>query len=285
MVTQPASLRLAICRYTARFWANRLATTLLLLLCTFVCSFSRTSTAPLPGTISEQRFRDEYTIATSRIGTIMGLLHQITRPTLPTYDLASSTANGQAPLNRCPIKVGQLLALRGFSLGMSLSDVTRRFQGVAPPVSRPNSLSVRSLDLRLSRPQDPPGATGLDKLTFTFLDDRVYQLGATYSVGREWKTRPMSEFAGNFTRGLGVDAIWAEQPAKEFRAVCGEVRFGLSIDDDTYDSMSSSPRMPIAVAFFTVTDTATETQLKQRRDALRQQEKDRNAEKRRVFRP
>jgi len=95
----------------------------------------------------------------------------------------------------------------------------------------------------------------------------------------------MSEFAGNFTRGLGVDAIWAEQPAKEFRAVCGEVRFGLSIDDDTYDSMSSSPRMPIAVAFFTITDTATETQIKQRRDALRQQEKDRNAEKRRVFRP
>ncbi len=172
MVTQPVSLRLVICRYIARFWTSRLATTLLLLVCTFVCSFSRTSTAPRPGTN-----RDESTIATSGIGTIMGLLHQITRPTLPTYDLASSTANGQAPLNRCPIKVAQLLALRGFSLGMGLSDVTRRFQGVTPAVSRPNSLGVRTLDLRLSRPQDPPGATGLDKLTFTFLDDRVTNWG------------------------------------------------------------------------------------------------------------
>ncbi len=45
MVTQPASLRLVICRYIVRFWTNRLATNLLLLLCTFVCSFSRTSTA------------------------------------------------------------------------------------------------------------------------------------------------------------------------------------------------------------------------------------------------
>src|SRR4051794_39251033 len=103
MVTRPASLRLIISGYIVRFGTNRLATTLLLLLCTFVCSFSRTSTAPLPGTISEQRLRDESTITTRRIGTTMGLLHHITRPTLPTYDLASSTTNGQAPLNRCPI--------------------------------------------------------------------------------------------------------------------------------------------------------------------------------------
>src|SRR5258708_12474341 len=159
MVTQPASLRLVIRKFIVIFWTHRLATTLLLLLCTFVCSFSRTSTAPLPGTISEQGFRDESTIATSRIGTIMGLLYQITRPTLPTYDLASSTANGQAPLNRCPIKVGQLLALRGFSLGMSLSDVIRRFQCVAPPVSTPTTLGVRTLPLRLSPPQYPPRST------------------------------------------------------------------------------------------------------------------------------
>src|SRR5712692_4822477 len=109
MVTQPVSLPLAIRRSIVRFRTNRLATTLLLLHCTFICSFSRTATAPLTGMISEQQFRDESTIATSRIGTIMGLLHQITRPRVLTYELTSSTANGQAPLNRCPIKVAQLL--------------------------------------------------------------------------------------------------------------------------------------------------------------------------------
>ena len=141
------------------------------------------------------------------------------------------------------------------------------------------------MELRLSRPQDPRGSTGLDKLEFRFVDERLYQIRAYYSVGKEWKQRPMSEFSEAISRVLGVDAKWTERGEKEFIIPCGDVRLELSIDDDSYMLMGASSRLPIAEALFTLTDTAAEAQTKLRRDANRERERQRDTEKRKVFKP
>jgi hypothetical protein len=210
---------------------------------------------------------------------------QRSQQTLALKEEAGASAPASVALNKCPVHLAQLLPLRRFNLGMSLSDVTRHFQGGAPPISQPNGLGIRSMEVSLSRPQDPRGSTGLDKLKFKFVDNRLYQIEATYSLGKEWKQRPMMEFAGALSRGLGVDAVWAGGDEKEFVIACGEVRFDLSIDDESYALMPSNTRMPLAVAYLTLTDTATEAQIKLRSDAFRQREKQRDAERRRVFRP
>ncbi|MGB9180660.1 MAG: hypothetical protein WCB68_15620 [Pyrinomonadaceae bacterium] len=141
------------------------------------------------------------------------------------------------------------------------------------------------MKVRLSRPQEPLGSTGLDKLEFKFFDARLYQIMAYYSVGREWKQRPMSMFAEALSRGLGVEATWAERDEKEFVIPCGDVRLDLSIDDDSYALMGASARLPIAEAVFTLTDTNAESQIKLRRDVIREREKQLDAEKRRIFKP
>lgn len=204
---------------------------------------------------------------------------------LTPKEQASDSAVAPVAYNKCPIHIAQLLPLRGFSLGMSLNDVTRHFQGSVPPISQPNGLGIRSMEVSLSRPQEPRGYTGLDKLKFKFLDDRLYQIEATYSVGKEWKQRPMSEFAETLTKDMGVDAAWTESVEKEFVIACGEVRFDLSIDDDSSALMPVYARTPVAVAYFTLTDTDTEAQIKLRGNTLRQREQQRNAERRRGFRP
>jgi hypothetical protein len=205
--------------------------------------------------------------------------------TVLAQSLASSAKSSAAALNKCPIKIAQLLPLRGFSLGMSSGTLIRQFQGSAPPLSQPDGTGIRTMELRLSRSQDPGGSTGLDKLEFKFFNERLYQIKAYYSVGKEWKQRPMSEFAQALSRGLDVEAVWAERDEKEFIIPCGEVRFDLSIDDDSYTLMGVSTRAPIAVAYFTLTDTVAESQIKLRRDANREREKQRDAEKRKVFKP
>ena len=198
---------------------------------------------------------------------------------------SSAKSSATTALNKCPIKVAQLLPLRGFSLGMSPADLARRFQGSPPPLSRPDAAGIRTMELRLSRPQDPRGSTGLDKLEFRFFDERLYQIRAYYSVGKEWKQRPMSEFAQAISKGLGVGAAWTQRDEKEFIIPCGDVRLELSIDDDSYMLMGTASGMPIAEAMFTLTDTAAEEQTKLRRDANRERERQRDTEKRKVFKP
>lgn len=167
---------------------------------------------------------------------------------------------------------------------MSSAEVMNRFRATPPPLSKPDEVGRRSMTIELSRPQDAPGSTGLNKLIFRFFDDRVYQIEATYSVGREWNKRPMSEFADALSRGLGVDAAWTEKGTKEFVIDCGEVRLNVSIDE-LDDIMSASARMPLAAAFFTITNTTAEVQIKERAGRLRQQERQRDAERRKVFKP
>jgi hypothetical protein len=104
------------------------------------------------------------------------------------------------------------------------------------------------MEVRLSRPQAPSGSTGLDKLEFKFFDERMYQIRAYYSVGKEWKQRPMSEFAEALSRSLGVETVWGKRDEKEFIIPCGAVRLDLSIDDDSYILMGAPTWAPIAEA-------------------------------------
>jgi hypothetical protein len=223
-----------------------------------------------------------------RLGRVVTVLYFLLLSSSMVFAQSTATSGKSSEsttLNKCPVKLVQLIPLRGFSLGMSPNDLARRFQGNSPPLSRPDVAGIRTMEVRLSRPQDPRGSTGLDKLEFKFFAERLYQIKAYYSVGQEWKQRPMSEFAEAISRGLGVDAKWAERDEKEFIIPCGDVRLDLSLDDDSYVLMGASSRLPIAEALLILTDTAAESQAKSRRNANRERERQSDAEKRKIFKP
>ena len=205
--------------------------------------------------------------------------------TMQQMEQAMPAPSPAATTNGCPIQITQLLPLRGFQLGMSLTEVQSRLQGRPHSISRPDEIGVRSMKVDLSRPQDAHGSTGIKGLAFKFFDDRLYRIEATYSIGKEWDKRPMSEFAESLSRGLGVAASWTIGADKEFKLECGEVRFELAIDDESSALMPSRMKMPMAVAYLKITDTAAERQFKPRREALRLKQQQRDAEKRRVFKP
>jgi hypothetical protein len=110
---------------------------------------------------------------------------------------------------------------------------------------------------------------------------------AMYSVGKELKGRPMSEFAYSVSQGLGVSGKWIENPAtqlnSEFKLECGAVQLKLNMYIDTLPA--TIVELPWATAFLTLTDPNVESQLPQRRAKNRQKEQQNDAEKRKVFRP
>jgi hypothetical protein len=181
--------------------------------------------------------------------------------------------------------MAQLQPLRGFKLEMSLNEALNRFHDRPSIIPRPDALSVRSIEIGLTRQQDERGSTSLNKLSLKFLNDNLYQIEATYSLGKEWATRPMSEFADSLSRGLGINAGWTVESDNQLKLNCGEMKFTLDIDEESLASLPQSTSIPVAVAYFTLTDSTRAAQLKSRRDSLRQKERQREAEQRREFKP
>lgn len=204
-----------------------------------------------------------------------------------TTSKGSAETSDPASISNCPIQASNLIALRGFKIGASIQEVSNRFQGGMPNLSEPDSSGVRTLEVNFSRSKDAPGSTGLSRLKFQFLDERIYSIEAMYHVGKEWKGRPLSEFAYSVSQGLGVSGKWIENPAtvlnSEFKLECGAVRLKLNMYIDTLPA--TIVELPWATAFLTLTDPNVESQLPQRRAKSRQKEQQIDAEKRKVFRP
>src|SRR3712207_1980883 len=118
----------------------------------------------LPGVKSSISSLPQLSLTFGRIVTVFCLLLLSVSIVFAQSTIPSGKSSAAAGLNKCPIRVPQLLPLRGFSLGRSPADLARRFQGGPPPLSRPDAAGIRTMELRLSRPQDPRGSTGLDKL-------------------------------------------------------------------------------------------------------------------------
>ncbi|HKS26721.1 MAG TPA: hypothetical protein VJS44_02825 [Pyrinomonadaceae bacterium] len=199
----------------------------------------------------------------------------------PLFDGGQLAAQSPAVINKCPIQLDQLLALRGFRLGASITEFTKSFQGNPPSIPEPDPSGIRSLKFNWS--EEPRKLTDMTQIEFRFFDDRLYQIEATYKMGTEWEERPLSEFAEAISRGMGVEARWAEMPDKKFRLDCGQVRFNLWVMEPTM-SRSSLPAGQMAIAFLTLTATESEAQIKKREESFRQQQQ-RNSERRRVFTP
>lgn len=191
-------------------------------------------------------------------------------------------SEGPTAINGCPVRLNQLRPLRGFRLGMTLTEFRRGFQGDPLQFPEPDHLGVRTIKFKWS--QERRNSTDLDTLEFRLSGDHLYQIEATYSIGAEWDQQPWRDFAGAISRGLGVEASWSEMSPKQFRLDCGDVRFELQVMEP-FMSISSLPAGQIASAFLTLTDTKSEALVKQREDAYRRQQPQRNAERRRVFKP
>lgn len=200
----------------------------------------------------------------------------------PLFEIVQSSPGPPVIINKCPIQLTQLLPLRGFRLGASLTEFTRSFQGNPPSIPEPDNLGIRSLKFNWS--EEPRRQTDLTRIEFRFFDDRLYQIEATYRVGTEWEERPLNEFAEAISLGMGVEATWEEIPNKKFRLDCGEVRFNLWVLEPMM-SRSSLPSGQMAPAFLTLTATASEAQSKKRGETYRQQQQQRNGERRKVFIP
>lgn len=200
----------------------------------------------------------------------------------PLSEIVQSSLPPPVIINKCPIQLAQLLPLRRFRLGASLTEFAKSFQGNPPSIPEPDYLGIRSLKFNWS--EEPRKPTDLTQIEFRFFDDRLYQIEATYKVGTEWEERPWNEFAEAISRGMGVEARWAEMPDKRFRLDCGEVRFNLWVMEPMM-SRSSLPAGQMATAFLTLTATESEVRIKKREEAFRQQQQQRNIERRKVFTP
>jgi hypothetical protein len=194
-----------------------------------------------------------------------------------TSDLGIPTA-----INSCPMRLDQLRPLRGFKLGMTIPEFTKSFRGSPPQVPERDYLGIRTIKFNWS--EERGSSTDIDKIEFRFFSDRLYQMEATYSVRTEWDQRPWSDFAEAISRGMGVKAAWSETSPKQFRLDCGEVRFDLRVMEPLM-SRSSLPAGQIASAFLTLTETGSETRIKQQEDAHRRQQPQRDAERRQTFKP
>jgi hypothetical protein len=185
----------------------------------------------------------------------------------PLFDGGQLASQSPAIINKCPIQLGQLLPLRGFRLGASLTEFTKSFQGNPPSIPEPDYLGIRSLKFNWF--EEPRKPTDITQIGFRFFDDHLYQIEATYKMGTEWEERPLNEFAKAISRGMGVEGTWAEMPDKKFRLDCGEVRFNLWVMEPTM-SRSSLPAGQMATAFLTLTATESEAQIKKREESFRQ---------------
>lgn len=199
----------------------------------------------------------------------------------PLFEGGQLASQDTAVINKCPIQLAQLLPLRGFRLGTSLTEFAKSFKGNPPSIPEPDYLGIRSL--KFNWPEEPRKPTDLTQIEFRFFDDRLYQIEATYKMGTEWEERPLSEFAEAMSRGMGVEGTWAKIPDEKFRLDCGEVRFNLWVIKPMM-SRSSLPAGQMATAFLTLTATESEAQIKKREEGFRQQQQ-RTSERRRVFTP
>jgi hypothetical protein len=202
--------------------------------------------------------------------------------TKPMFEDGQLASRSLVVINKCPIQLAQLLPLKGFKLGASLTEFAKSFKGNLLSIPEPDYLGLRSLKFNWS--EQPPKSTDLTQIEFRFFDDRLYQIEATYKVGTEWEERPLSAFAEAISRGMGVEASWAEMPDKKFNLECGEVRFNLWVMEPMM-SRSSLPAGQMATAFLTLTATGSEAQIKNREEAYRQRQQQRNSERRKVFTP
>jgi hypothetical protein len=194
---------------------------------------------------------------------------EVGQPTPPVPGVERPSPNLVAPLQPCPIRVPRLLPLRGFRLGQTLGEVLARFQGAPPAVAPPNALGVRSLNLPLARSPEERNETGAMNLELRFLNEHLYWIEATYAVGKEWRERPMQEFAMSLSRGVGIASPWAIVKNNDFTLECGAVNLKLAVDEDSFQSLPARRNAPLAVAYFTLVDTMRAAQLKTRRGASR----------------
>lgn len=189
------------------------------------------------------------------------------RPPLPGVERTSPSL--VAALQPCPVQVPQLLPLRGFRLGQTLGEVLARFQSKPPAAAAPDLMGIRSLNLPLARSPEERNATGVTNLELRFLDERLYRIEATYAIGKEWREHPMQEFAMSLSRGVGIASSWTLAENNDFTLECGAVRLKLAVDEDSFRSLPARRNSPVAVAYFTLIDTARAAQLKPKRGASR----------------
>jgi hypothetical protein len=191
------------------------------------------------------------------------------QPRLPLPGVERTSPGSVAMLQPCPVQVPQLLPLRGFRLGQTLGEALARFQGTPPAVAAPDAMGIRSLNLPLARSPEERNTTGVTNLELRFLDERLYRIEATYAIGKEWRERPMQEFAMSLSRGVGIAGPWTIGGNNDFTLECGAVSLKLAVDEESFQSLPARRDAPIAVAYFTLIDTARAAQLKPKRGASR----------------
>jgi hypothetical protein len=191
------------------------------------------------------------------------------QPRPPLLRVERTSPSLVATLQPCPVQVPQLLPLRGFRLGQTLGEVLARFQGTPPAVAAPDAMGRRSLNLPLARSPEERNTTGVTNLELRFLNERLYRIEATYAIGKEWRERPMQEFATSLSRSVGIASPWTIGGNNDFTLECGAVSLKLAVDEDSFQSLPARRNAPIAVAYFTLIDTARAAQLKPNRGASR----------------
>jgi Ankyrin repeats (3 copies) len=111
---------------------------------------------------------------------------------------------------QCVLKPTTAPALRGFRLGMSVSEVSDRFPRYGMPQADPCGRQTFSLDTGFSRlrafARRPEEFDGVRSVRLAFLDGRLTYVRVTYEGGTEW--RSVGEYLASISNSLRLPASW-----------------------------------------------------------------------------
>lgn len=114
-------------------------------------------------------------------------------------------AAAAAQQRACALKVESAPELRGFRLGMPLSQVKARFPGALVRGSE-FGLSSLSLDMFTLRKADGAAFSGVSDFGLEFLDEQLVRMTAQYDGSAEWKDP--DQFAARVSEALKLPAAW-----------------------------------------------------------------------------
>lgn len=136
-----------------------------------------------------------------------------------------------AQIRPCPLRVDQFPEVRGFRLGMKVTQIRQRFRNFEPPERNEFGYSEFSYDFTLERgaferfgdetkePLEGIDTKGLGFVGLGFLDDQLVALAVTYDRSVKW--RGLDEFLGLLINSLNLPARteWREVDTEtaEFR--------------------------------------------------------------------
>jgi hypothetical protein len=203
---------------------------------------------------------------------------QKTQPPAPYPNLDPADYRDKKPI--CSLTLEQAPTVRGFRLGMSVDELTRRLDNAVGRAitsrlgqvkNRATYTGLFSIGVEKYQFANVEEADGLEYIGFRFLDERLYQITIHYSYGAEWQN--VSQFVEVISPVLKLNQKWDVTDERAATLDCGvfKVEAGLNV--------------LLHLPDLTITDSAGNQEAEKRKEEQSRREQEEEEKRRRDFKP